>query len=73
LEQLVAGFVNGRFGMEHRAQQGEAIGTASHEREMLTDLDPRHVCANRAEGPADSVRGFGLEVPGVKLAGAADK
>jgi hypothetical protein len=59
--------------MEYRSQQREAVGAASHEREMLTDLDPRHVGANRPEGPADGVRGFGLEVPGVKLAGAADK
>src|SRR5262245_43286113 len=62
-----------RLAVIDRAQDREAIRQASHPGEVLADLEAGDVGADRPEGPADGVRGVGLKVPGVKLAGTTDK
>jgi len=73
LHHLLAGFVDRRFFVMHRAHQSVTPGALGHPREMLADSDAGDTGLNRSKGAADRVRRIGLGIPGIDLTGTADE
>ena len=73
LHHLVAGVVDGRRRVVDGADQRELVGVLGHLREDLGDLRcPGTLVVIGWNGPRTSAGAFGLRVPGVDVAGAAD-
>ena len=73
LQQLLARFVNGCGPVIHGTYQGVPVGLPGHERKMFANLDPRDISLNGPKWAANIFRGCRLQVPGVQMAGTANK
>ncbi len=71
LHHLLAGFVNRRFFVMHRANKGVAMGLPSHAREVFADAYAGNIGGDGPEGTADGIGRVRFQIPGIELAGTA--
>jgi hypothetical protein len=73
LHHLLAGFMDRRFLVMDRANESIVLRPLGHSWKVLADPDAGYVGRDRPERPADGVRSVGLQIPGIELAGSANK